>query len=199
VEHDRRLYQRLHLTRPIEGRFGRTRVRIIDVSATGALIEHDSRVPAKSKRTLTFPWRGEEVKVKAQVVRSSESESGLKLEENETLNRLIAQSAEEILRAQQANMDGDRDANVIGDQTLTSASAGLGNSGYVVWSLAPDGWKKRRALLPDQPENGFTISASEPVDQVELLKQTWETGNEESRRMTRMLAELSAASVRSKD
>ena len=50
-------------------------------------------------------------------------------------------------------------------------------------------------MLPDQPENGFTVSAAEPDDQVELLCQTYESGDEESRRLTRLLAELSAASV----
>lgn len=109
---------------------------------------------------------------------------------------LISESAEELLRAQRANMEGNRESNVVGEQTLTSASAGLGASGYVVWTLTGDGWKKRRALLGDQPDDGFCVSAAEPADQVELLRQTWETGDEETRRMTRLLAELSAASVR---
>lgn len=198
MEDDRRVYQRLHLNRPIEGRFGKTPVRIIDVSATGALIEHEQPLPAKARRTLTFSWRGEQVKVKGAIVRTSPQESGLRLEDNDTLRRLIATSAEEVLRAQQANMEGAREANVIGDQTLTSASAGLGTSGYVVWTCDDKGWTKRRALLPDQPPDGFTVAAAEPIDQVELLKKTWENGDEESRRMTRLLAELSAASVRSK-
>ena len=199
MEHDRRVYQRLHLTRPIEGRFGKTAVRIIDVSATGALIEHERAMPVRARRTLQFTWRDQLVKVKAEVIRSSDQESGLRfIAEDATLSRLIAESAEEVLRAQEANMEGQRAANVVGDETLTSASAGLRGSGYTVWTLAEDGWKKRRALLPDQPEDGFTVAAAEPVDQVELLKKTWENGDEEARRMTRLLAELSAASVRMK-
>lgn len=196
---DRRVYQRLHLTRPLEGRFGQTAVRIIDVSATGALIEHDGLIPVRAKRTLQFTWREERVKVKAEVIRSSAQETGLRfIAEDATLLRLIAESAEEVLRAQQANMEGQREANVVGDETLTSASAGLRGSGYIVWTFDAEGWKKRRALLPDQPDDGFTVAAAEPVDQVELLKKTWEGGDEEARRMTRLLAELSAASVRTK-
>lgn len=197
MQDDRRLYQRLHLTQPIKARFGKTTVRLLDVSAKGVLVESDKPLEKGATETLHFTWREEELSIRAQVVRSVDVESGLELvEDSPALRSLIAQSAEEVLRAQQANVDGDRESNVVGEQTLTSASAGLGLSGYVVWSFTPEGWKRRRALLPDQPENGFCVSAAEPADQVELLRQTWEKGDEETRRMTRMLAELSAASVR---
>jgi hypothetical protein len=47
--------------------------------------------------------------------------------------------------------------------------------------------------IADQPADGFTIAAGETEDQVALLCQTYESGDEEARRMTRMLAELSVA------
>jgi hypothetical protein len=197
VQEDRRLYQRLHLTEPLPARFGKSKVRLLDVSATGALAESRNPLAAGSKDALHFSWRGREVSIQAEVVRTADLESGLHFtEESAVLWELISESAEEVLRAQQANMDGDRESNVVGEETLTSASAGLGASGYVVWTLTDGGWKKRRALLGDQPADGFCVSAAEPADQVELLRQTWENGDEETRRMTRMLAELSAASVR---
>ncbi|GAC1396238.1 MAG: hypothetical protein NVSMB68_13020 [Thermoanaerobaculia bacterium] len=102
-----------------------------------------------------------------------------------------------MLRAPEANMEGDRQRNIIsGDETLTTASAGLRAAGFVTWTLLPDGWKRRKSLLPDQPENGFTLAASEPEDQVALLRNTYENGDEEARRITRLLAELSVATVR---
>lgn len=197
MKEDRRLYQRLHLTEPLKARFGRAMVRVLEVSASGALVESSKPLKVGSKGVLHFTWRNQELAIHGKAVRTADTESGLEFtEDSDVLRKLIAQSAEEVLRAQRANVEGDRESNVVGEQTLTSASAGLGLSGYVVWSLAPDGWKKRRALLPDQPDDGFTVSAAEPADQVELLRQTWETGDEEARRMTRLLAELSAASVR---
>ena len=197
MQEDRRLYQRLHLTEPLPARFGKSKVRLLDVSATGALAESDKPLKLKAKGNLRFAWRGQEVAIQAEVVRTTDNESGLHFtEESAALWQLISDSAEEVLRAQRANMEGDRASNVVGEQTLTSASAGLGASGYVVWTLTPDGWKKRRALLGDQPEDGFCVSAAEPADQVELLRQTWDKGDEEPRRMTRLLAELSAATVR---
>lgn len=197
MQEDRRLYQRLHLTEPLPARFGRTKVQLVDVSATGALAESRKPIAAGSKSVLHFSWRGREVSIHAEVVRTADRESGLHfIEESAVLWELISESAEELLRAQRANMEGDRESNVVGEETLTSASAGLGASGYVVWTLTDGGWKKRRALLGDQPDDGFCVSAAEPADQVELLRQTWENGDEETRRMTRLLAELSAASVR---
>ncbi|HSP35136.1 MAG TPA: hypothetical protein VLU46_12535, partial [Thermoanaerobaculia bacterium] len=90
-----------------------------------------------------------------------------------------------------------RERNIIaGDETLTAASAGLKTSGYITWTLTDHGWKRRKSLLPDQPENGITVSASEPQEQVDVLLHTFETGNEEARNLTRLLAELSVATVR---
>ena len=65
------------------------------------------------------------------------------------------------------------------------------------WTLEEKGWRKRKSLLPDQPAEGFTIAASEPEESVALLRKTYENGDDEARRLTRLLAELSVATVRS--
>jgi hypothetical protein len=197
VEEDRRLYQRLYLTEPLPARFGESEVHLIDVSATGALAESARPLELRATGILKFSWRGRDVEISAEVVRSTDTESGLLFtEESALLWSLISESAEELLRAQRANLEGNRESNVIGEETLTAASAGLGATGYVTWTLTPAGWKKRRTMLGDQPENGFCVSAAEPADQVELLRATWENGDSETRRITRLLAELSAASVK---
>lgn len=199
MQDERRNFQRLHLTRPADGSFGDVSVRVLDVSATGALVESTTPLPAGTTGRLRFLWRGREVDIDAQVIRTVDTEVGLRLTgDTETLRSLISESAAEVLRAQQANMEGNREANVVGDETLTAASAGLRARGYVTWTLEEKGWKKRHTLLPEQPENGFTVAAGESPEQIEMLRQTWENGNEESRRMTRLLAELSSSSVREK-
>ena len=190
--------QRLHLTRPLDGIFADLPVRVLEVNSNGALIEHATPIAHGTSGILSFKWRDHEVAIDARVVRNADTEIGLTFtRESDSLRDLIALSGAEILRAQQANVDGDREKNVIGDETLTSASV-LHGQGYVTWTLEDDGWKKRRSLLPDQPENGFTVAAAESAEQVEVLRQTWEKGDDEARRMTRMLAELSAGSVRQK-
>lgn len=196
---ERREFQRLHLTRPVEASFGELKVKIIDVSAVGALIEHQGDLAVGFEEILRFVWRDSVVTMPAQVIRSVDLQSGLKFtEDSDLLRKLIAESAKEVLRAQVANLEGDREQNVIaGDETLTAASARLmGNIGYLTLTFENGQWKKRKSLLPDQPSNGFTISAAEPDDQVEMLCKTYANGDDDARSMTRLLAELSCATVR---
>ncbi len=192
------MYQRLYLTKPLKGKFGRYAVKLIDVSAIGALIEESEKIAIGTKARLKFKWRDQPVEIMAEAVRNIEGHAGLSfLEESELIRRLISESATEMLRAQQANMEGKREENVVGEDTLTAASAGLRGRGYMMYKFADGTWSKRQALIPDQPEEGFTVSAAEPEEQVALLRDAYERGDDEARRMTRLLAELSVATVRS--
>lgn len=195
---ERRVFQRLYLTKPLKGRFGNRSVSLIDVSAAGALIEDGDEIPIGEQKNLRFTWRKKKVMIKAETVRTEEGRAGLRfLEDSKLLRGLIAKSATEMLKAQQANMDGKREENIVGDETLTAASAGLvRGKGYMVYNLEQGVWTKRRAIIPEQPPNGFTVSAGEPEDQVALLCDAYQRGDEEARRMTRLLAELSVATVK---
>lgn len=191
---ERRQFQRLSLTEPLDGWFGDFAVRIIDVSATGALIESDEEIPEDARALLRFYWRNHEVEITGQTARADGIRYGLAFtEESPVLSGLIAESATELLFAFEANASGDRAANVVGDQTFTAAMH-RHTSGFVTWILSGEGWKMKPSLLPDQPPNGFTISAGTSEDEVEMLRRTYESGDTEARRLTRMLAELSVAS-----
>lgn len=188
---ERRLYQRLTLVEPLDGWFGDFSVRLIDVSANGALIEYDDEIHDQARALLRFYWRGHAVELLAETARTHAKRAGLHfLEESELLRKLITNSADEMMIAFEANARGDRDANVIGDETLTSAWRRPA-SGFVRWMLADGHWHSELTSTSDQPEEGFTIAAGETEEQVALLCQTYESGDEEARRMTRMLAELS--------
>ncbi len=190
---ERRHFQRLALVEPIDGWFGDFAVRLVDVSATGALIEYEEAIPADARALLRFYWRGEDVEVMAETVRTKASRSGLHfLEENDALRRLIANSATEMLVALEANARGDRDTNLVGDETLTAAWRRPA-SGYIRWIFDPPSWTSEHSATADQPPNGFTIAAAEPEEQVALLCRTYESGDAEARKLTRMLAELSVA------
>lgn len=193
-EYERRSYQRLTLTEPLDGWFGDFAVRLVDVSASGAQIEHDDAIPDDSRALLRFFWRDQEVEVLAETARRIPGNRvGVRfLEENESLRTLIAASAADVLRALQANARGDRDANIVGDETLTSAWR-VPTDGYICWVFEDGHWDPRPCMEPEQPVNGFTISAAEAEDQVAMLRQTYESGDAEARRLTRMLAQLSVA------
>ena len=193
---ERRAYQRLTLTEPLDGWFGDFSVRLVDVSASGAQIEHDEPIPADARALLRFYWRGQEVEILACTARAITNErTGVQfLEENETLRTLIAASAADLLLAMEANARGDRSANTIGDETMTSAWQ-RPIAGYVRWIFDGGAWEAKPSRDSGQPENGFTISAAEADDQVEMLRRTYESGDSEARRLTRMLAELSVAGI----
>jgi hypothetical protein len=195
VSEERRQAERIRLPQPIDGWFGDFAVRLLDLSAVGGLLDHDEEIPDDSRALLRFFWQGAAIEVTAEIVRRHDHRQALRfIEECESLARMLDRSTREIQLAQEANARGDREGNTIdGDQTLTAASAGRMLAGYIVWRLTDGGWKGRPALLPDQPEDGFTISADESDDQVELLCRTYETGDGESRRLTRLLAEMSVS------
>ena len=194
---DRRKFQRINLPKAIDAWFGDFLVHLIDISASGARIEHNDPIPEDSRALLRFTWKGEDVEILAERVRGYANSSGMRfLEESETIFRLVAQAATDLLIAQEANATGNREKNVLdGDFTLTSASAGarLGMRTFVVWTLGDGGWSHTVSMLPDQPKDGFTVSAGEPEHEVEMLCQSYEAGNEEARRMIRALAEISVA------
>jgi hypothetical protein len=195
VSDERRQFQRLSLVDPLDGWFGDYAIRLLNLSATGALIDSDDPLPDDARALLRFWWRGAEIELLARTARKLETQTGLEfLEESEALCALLAESATELLRAQEANAAGARDANVFGEETLTAASQRVRLPGFVTWTLSDGGtWNAKRSLLPDQPPNGFTVAAGEPEDQVALLCRTYESGDTESRRLTRMFAELSVA------
>ena len=186
--------ERLHLTKPIDGWFGDFLVTLIEVHAGGATALHGDIIPDGARALLRFPWRGAELEVTAEIAASgSDGRSMLRfVEESAELRKAIDASGDELLRAQEANLRGEREKNVVGEETLTSASLGArAFRGYIVFRLTAQGWKQRRSLLPDQPEDGFTVSEDEPQEQIDILCRTYESGDAETQKMMRSIAELS--------
>ena len=191
---ERRQFQRLDFDEPLDGWFGDFAVRLMNVSGSGVLVECDDEIPAGARALLRFFWRGREVELLAELTRSGNDGAGLAFVDDPAVIRdLIAGSATELLRAQEANAMGNREQNVYGDETLTAASSKV-SSTYVTWTLADGTWTGRHSLVADQPPNGFTVYAGEPEEQVAMLRRTYESGDAETRRLTRVFAEMSVVS-----
>lgn len=184
--------ERLNLTRPLDAWFGDFAVQLLEVTATNASMLHDDELPEGSRALLRFAWQGEEIELTAELAETEGQRSRLHfLEQSAPLREWVAQAADELHRAREANATGDRDRNLVGDATLTAASeAGRGIRTFLVYELNDGKWSCRVSLVPDQPANGFTVSAGEPREQIDLLKHTFASGDEESRAMTRTIAEL---------
>jgi len=66
-------------------------------------------------------------------------------------------------------------------------------SGYVCLQLENRTWRKKRTHDPGQPADGFTVSALEDHNQIELLCQAYEKSDADGRKMIQLFAQLSIA------
>ena len=63
--------------------------------------------------------------------------------------------------------------------------------GYVRCALSGRRWTKKWSRNSDQPEEGFTVPATEPADHVDQLCEMYEKADEEGRKLIQLLARLS--------
>jgi hypothetical protein len=173
---------------------------ILELSVVGFLVAHESRIaPGGEPRVLHLEWQGTVCDLECEVVRStlwrmarsggekSIYHAGLRIagvsrESFEVLREVIA---DRILRA----LD-EQKANARGIPPLAAYMYQPEKGDLYRRCEWVDGeWRRSETLRPDQPENGFTISAEVHPDHVD--RQTWESTTSEGRRLTRLFAELS--------
>lgn len=65
------------------------------------------------------------------------------------------------------------------------------DSGYVCYQWESNGWREKRTHDPGQPAQGFTISALEDTEQVQLLCDAYARADEQGRKMIQLFAQLS--------
>jgi hypothetical protein len=74
---------------------------------------------------------------------------------------------------------------------MIPAAATAVDRGYVRCSLNGNRWDKKWSRTPEQPDEGFTVLASEPQDHIDQLCETYQKSNVEDRKFIRLLAQLS--------
>jgi hypothetical protein len=57
-------------------------------------------------------------------------------------------------------------------------------------------WSRSRTNSPSQPPNGFTVAGYEDEEELEVLCRTYERADAAGRQMIRVIAELSAMTVK---
>lgn len=93
--------------------------------------------------------------------------------------------------------DADRAATV-GDSPLPAFRIAK-SSGFISYRLERNSWRKKMTTDPEQPKDGFTISATEDRAQVELLCDAYVKADDRGRSMIRQLAALSLADQQGTD
>lgn len=77
------------------------------------------------------------------------------------------------------------------EEHLLPSSEITRKTGYIRFSFDKGRWSRKWTLDPQQPVEGFTVSANEPWEQVESLCELYRKSNEEHRRLIRTMAEAS--------
>lgn len=198
---DRREFGRIDLEQPLRAFLDDIPVRVVEVSVSGMRVEHDSRIVPAPTRRIKIEWNHKTMEFGCVVARSilfklaqdasdkSIYHSGIRILESvgdseEILRQFIADRVTRALEEQKANARGLAPA---GKYTFV---VGKGDR-YRRCEYIEGTWRKTDTTSNSQPPLGFTVSAELDATAIDLLCRTYENTNDEGRRLTRMLAELS--------
>jgi len=223
---ERRVEKRTVLGESIVARFGSSVVLIIDVSASGARIEHYSRLQRGAERPLRMQWDQESLGIVSRVVACKVERfipgdegltvyrSGLVFDESqpeaiEAVRKILAKIQAATLVEQVANARGFwtldkeempifREGMLMTDEPhLDKRLKGLlpdrelvKQRGFFRLTLTGSRWTRKWTTDSVQPENGFTISASEPQQEIPLLCEAYLNSDEDGRDLIRKLATI---------
>jgi len=198
---ERRQFHRIHLDVPMPARMHDVPVQVVDLSLNGARIVSEARFGPGTEHDLNFKWNEQEASLTVSVVRctlfsfakapgeKSTYQSGLRIREtigdsDRLLRELIASYVLRALEEQKANARG---LPPLGPYAYVE---GKGDR-YRRCELIEGKWRRSETTRPDQPPNGFTVSADVRPYYVDLLCETYQMLDEEGKRLTQTLAQLS--------
>ncbi len=207
---DRREFQRLRLAKPILCLLDGQNALILDIGVGGVFVEHYGIFLPRERFRLLFRWKSEDVEFLCEVRRSSVvrgsgeaavSHTGARIVEavgnsEERLQDMMATFVGHVLAAQRVNASGDSDSNSETMLAQLGAARRARTRGYMLYRYANGKWYREPTDSPQQPAFGFTVAAYEDEDELEQLCRAWEIADDEGRRLIRLVAELSARSVK---
>ena len=197
---DRRRFGRIHLIPPLPGRLGDARVDIADISMTGASVTAFARFAPASTADFTFKWEGADVRAVSRVIRctlaqfarapgeKSTYQTGLQIvetvgESDRVIREIIAVHVMRALEEQKAN--------ALGLPPIAPLIEPHQSQRFRKCELIDNRWRRIETSTAEQPADGFTVSVDVPLKYVTLLCETYQRADDEGRRLTRTLAQLS--------
>jgi hypothetical protein len=199
---ERRRFQRVRILDQVRGLIGETRIFVVDASLSGLRVVHQDDLPRPgSKCTTSFTWHGRKITLECEVQRTvvrraAKStherplyESGLIIigargESSSSLREMIERHVMMALDERKANARG------IPPAAAQSFQTGRGDE-LVRHEYVKGAWRASPTTDPRQPSNGFTISAAEPVPNIEMLRMTFADADASGRKMIQQMAEMS--------
>lgn len=190
---------------------------VLEIGLLGALLEHTARVAVGRDGRLTFVWDEEEISIASRVAHSDVSVarteasgettylSGLEFtasadSDSAPLKRMISFHVTRSIARMKANARGSTKPMDGAEAVLATPAPFLGAPDdirriYLSCRLDASGkWHRAEVLKPKQPPDGFTVPASYAEDEIAMLCESYEQGDDEARRMIRICAEMSLAS-----
>jgi len=188
---------------------------VLDLGVGGALVEHEGEISPGSRTNLRIRWYQYDIDLACQAVhsrlvnrstetRTAVSHSGIRFvdlsaETNHQLQSMMATMVGRILAAQKANARGDYEGDRIDSGAILSDLGRARRSrmgGLVSYKLKGNMWWRTPTATSSQPPDGFTVAAYEDETDLETLCAAYVRSDEEGRRLIRLIAELSVASVK---
>jgi hypothetical protein len=191
------------LLKPLAARVGNSRVYILQAGIAGFHIAHQGTLPRPgSKFHLEFEWEARRLGFELEVVHNdlqklAKSASEKSLYHAGThivsavgdaaviLRKLVIEHVERALDEQRANARG------IPAKKAHAFQTGGKNPEYVRCQFVKGEWRRSTTTRHEQPADGFAVSAEEDPVQIDMLCQSYESGDESMRNMIRMMAEAS--------
>ncbi len=198
---ERRRFGRIELESPLRGFIDLQPVDVVETSVVGFRVAHEGRFPPGHRGTIRVWWDETKLEFACTVIRStlfrlakspaekSIYHSGVQIDESvgdseQILRNLIA---DRVLRALDQQKENARGVPPLGNYTFT---VGKGDR-YRRCEFDGQKWRRFETTQPNQPINGFTISAEVDPFHIDMLCRTYENTSAEGKRLTQILAQLS--------
>ena len=175
---------------------------ILDISLNGVRIAHQGTLPPPGREcVLAFDWESNPVELRCEVTRNilerlaktatekSVYHAGLSIvdadrQSREVLRKMITALVARALDEQKANARG------VPAEAAQCFQTGKGTE-FLRCEYLNGSWRRTATTRPDQPANGFTVSAEEDRGHIEMLCNTFENTDESGRNLIKLMAELS--------
>lgn len=197
---ERRRYARVELPRPVSAKLGNARAFLLDLSISGARVAIQEDLKPGSRDRITFEHHGTPVVFECEVVRCALDReatatsrpiyhAGLSFvrplgDSPAVLREMITEYVMRALDEQKANARGIPPA-------AATFQSGVKRPLYIRCRFVNQKWVRSSTTDANQPLDGFTVAATEPEEQIEMLCKTYEDADFEGRRMIRQLAQMS--------
>lgn len=168
----------------------------------GVRVAHQAALPdIGTSCTFEFEWEGRPVRLEC-VVRRTVVERPAKSQ----FDKALYHSGLEIMAKDDASETGlrhlieecvtraldEQRANARGIPAIAAQSFQTGKGGeFIRCELINGKWRSSKTTSSDQPNSGFTVSADEELEKIEMLRSAYEGADEDGKKLIRTFAALS--------